>query len=222
MRKLLLLSGLLPCLLLLAGCPKKKEAEADAAVAEDATAAAEPPATDAAAAPPAPAAKNAAEVARFAAETKVEDDGAKPAVFAPARTSPKGGSVVATLKPGTDVTKIAEYQECFLVTFADPKDANTTLMGWIEKGSFTYVAPKDAGATDAAAADAGRVDAGVVDAGAVDAGPPKCAANEERVTLSATVTACKKKCKEDKECTKGPCSVASSVTGKAVKVCAAD
>jgi hypothetical protein len=219
MRKLLLMSGLLPCLLLVAGCPKKKDGEADAAAEADATAAAEPAATDAAAAPAAPAAKNAADVARFAAETKVEDDGAKPAAFAAARTSPKGGSVVATLKPGTDVTKVAEYQDCFLVTFADPKDASATLMGWIEKGSFTYVAPKDAGAKDAAAGDAGPVDAG---AAAVDAGAPKCAANEERVTLSAAVSACKKKCKEDKECAKGPCSVASTTAGKAVKVCAAD
>lgn len=215
MRKLLLVSGLLPCLLLVAGCPKKKDADADAAA--DATAAAEPAATDAAAAAAPVNAKNGADVARFAAETKVDDDGAKPATFAPARTSPKGGNVVATLKPGTDVTKIAEYQDCFLVTFADPKDANTQLMGWIEKGSFTYVAPKDAGAKDGAAGDAGPADAG-----AVDAGPPKCAAGEERVTLSATETACKKKCKDDKECKKGPCSVASAVGGKAVRVCAAD
>lgn len=214
MRKLLVLSGLLPCLMLLAGCPKKggdADAAAEGGADPDATAATPPP-TPAAT----PDAKNKSDVARFEAETKIEDDAQKPAVWANARTSPKGGNLVASLKPGTDVTKIAEHQDCFLVTFADPKDANVTLMGWIEKSSFTYVAPKDAGPKD------GSTDAAPVDAGAVvDAGPPKCAANEERVTLSATTTACKKKCKDDKECKNGPCSVANAA-GKAVKVCAAD
>ena len=46
----------------------------------------------------------------------------------------------------TDVTTIAEYENAFLITFADPKTPSDTLMGWLDKGSFTYVAPKDAGA----------------------------------------------------------------------------
>lgn len=213
MRKLALLTGLLPCLLLLAGCPKKG-GDADAAAE---AAAPDPDATAAApAAPPVPEAKNKADVARFQNETAVADDETKPVSFVSARTSPKGGTVVATLKPGTDIHKHAEYQDCFLVTFADPKDANTTLMGWIEKSSFTYVAPKDAGPKDAAAADA-AADAG---AAKVDAGPPKCAANEALVTLAAGQV-CKKKCKEDKECKAPPCAMASSA-GKAVKVCTAD
>ena len=218
MRKLVLLSGLLPCLLLLAGCPKKG-GDADAA----AEAAAPDPAEAGAAAtnaPPVPDAKNKADVARFQNETAISDDETKPANFVNARTSPKGGSVVASLKPGTDVHKHAEYQDCFLVTFADPKDANTTLMGWIEKTSFTWVAPKDAGPKDAAAADAAPVDAGAV---VVDAGPPKCAATEALVTLSAASTLCKKKCTKDADCKNGPCSPATNATTKAVvKVCAAD
>lgn len=221
MRKLVLLSGLLPCLLLLAGCPKKGgDADADAA----AEAAAPEPEAGAAAppdAPPVPDAKNKADVARFQNETAIADDESKPATYVSARTSPKSGSIVASVKPGTDVHKHAEYQDCYLVTFPDPKDPSTTLMGWIEKSSFTYVAPKDAGVKDAATdAAPAPVDAG---AAAVDAGPPKCAATEALVTLSATSTLCKKKCTKDADCKNGPCSPATNAVSKAVvKVCAAD
>ena len=221
MRKLVLLSGLLPCLLLLAGCPKKggdADAAAEAAApdpdAAGATGANPPPN-----APPVPEAKNKADVARFQNETAVADDDSKPANFVSARTSPKSGSVVAGLKAGTDIHKHAEYQDCFLVTFADPKDPNTTLMGWIEKSSFTYVAPKDAGPKDAAAADAAPADAGAP--APVDAGPPKCAANEALVTLSASQTACKKKCTKDGDCKTPPCENANSA-GKVVRVCTKD
>ena len=120
MRKLVLLSGLLPCLLLLAGCPKKggdADAAAEAAAPDPAEAGAAAPN-----APPVPDAKNKADVARFQNETAISDDETKPANWVNARTSPKGGGVVANLKPGTDVHKHAEYQDCFLVTFADPKD----------------------------------------------------------------------------------------------------
>lgn len=220
MRKLVLLSGLLPCLLLVAGCPKKDgdaDAAADGAAPDPDAAAATAPAN----APPVPDAKNKADVARFQNETAVPDDDSKPAAFVNARKSPKTGAIVASLKPGTDIHKHAEYQDCFLVTFADPKDAHTTLMGWIEKSSFTYVAPRDAGPKDAAAGDAAPADAGAP--APVDAGPPKCAANEALVTLSATSTLCKKKCKDDKECTKGPCSTAKAAANNAaVRVCAAD
>lgn len=219
MRKLVLLSGLLPCLLLVAGCPKKggdADAAAEAAAPDpDATAATPPPS-----APPVPEAKNKADVARFQNETAVADDEAKPANVVYAKTSPKSGSIVATLKPGTDIHKHAEYQDCFLVTFPDPKDPSTTLMGWIEKSSFTYIAPK-AAPKDASAGDAAPADAGAP--APVDAGPPKCAANEALVALSPTNTVCKKKCKDDKECTKGPCSTATAAANKAVvRVCAAD
>src|SRR5690606_28612682 len=138
MRKLALLSGLLPCLLILAGCPKKGGDDADAA----AEAAAPEPEPDAAAAatepppetaPPVPEAKNKADVARFEAETKVDDDDTRPIAPVYARTSPKSGSIVASVKPGTDIHKHAEYKDCYLVSFPDPKDPSSTLMGWIEK-----------------------------------------------------------------------------------------
>lgn len=215
----MLLTGLLPCLLLVAGCPKKDgdaDAAAEAAAPDPDATPAEPSAPSA---PPVPEAKNKADVARFQNETAVADDDTRPANFVNARTSPKSGAVVAGLKPGTDIHKHAEYQDCFLVTFPDPKDASTTLMGWIEKSSFTYVAPKDAGPKDAAVGDA-AADAGTakVDAGSA----PKCAANEALVTLAAAAAPmCKKKCKEDKDCKAPPCAMASSA-GKAVKVCTAD
>src|SRR5687767_4653623 len=98
MRKLFLYVSALSLVVLLLGCPKKKTDDADAAA--DATATAPPAPEDAAPAPAAaPAAKNANDVARFAAETAVTDDDAKIASFAFARTQPKGGNNVAQVKP---------------------------------------------------------------------------------------------------------------------------
>ncbi len=213
MRKLFLAVSVLSAVVVLAGCPKKKTTEDPEAGAGDAAALAPPPVEDAAPAPPpAPVAKNANEVARFGTETPVEDDDMKIASVANARTTPKGGSVVATVRPGMDVTKVAEYQDCILVTFADPKDASSTLMGWVEKAAFTAPVRKvDAGPRDAAAP--------VV----VDAGPKPltCAAGQVAVTLSAAPV-CKKKCTKDGDCKTPPCSPASGPGGKVVRVCAAD
>jgi hypothetical protein len=231
MRKNHVSIGLLACVLAL-GCQFLKKGDADAgddgsaAATDGATAVAEaeappPPETDAA---PAPApvvvtAKNAADVARFPAEAAVADDDSKLAAVAYARSSPKSGTVVATLQPGADVAKIAEYQNSILVQFADPKDASTTLLGWIGKESFTAPAIK-------------RVDGGVVDAGApkdaggvavVDAGAKKltCAANQVAVVLSKDPV-CKKKCAKDADCkggAAGSCAPASTATGGVAKVC---
>lgn len=215
MRKLLVLS----CLLVLTGCPKKKGETADAAAAADAesaeaggTAAA---ATDADA--QVTTAKNAADVARFASETKIESEAAKVAVPTSPRTAPRSGSAVAMLRAGADVTKIAEHQDCVLVTFPDPKDAATTLMGWVGKDAFH--APSDAGVSDAGPKDAGGKDAG-------KPGPLKCAAGQEAVSISAGEPVCKKKCAKDAECKggkPGSCAVAATaVGGKAVRVCVSD
>jgi hypothetical protein len=207
------------------GCQylKKNGADAgDAAVTDAAVttvAEAEAPAavTDAApaSAPAAVTAKNVADVARFPAETAVTDDDLKLASVAYARTSPKTGTVVATLQPGADVMKIAEYQNSILVTFADPKAASSTLMGWIGKESFTATAivkKLDGGVTDAAAPPA-----------LVDAGAKKltCPANMVAVVLSKDPT-CRKKCTKDSECkggTAGGCATASTAAGGVAKVC---
>jgi hypothetical protein len=222
MRKLFLSYFLLPCFAVLASCQllKKKDdgdaaadgaaaAAVDGAAVPEAAAVVEPP--DTGPAPPVvPAAKNAAQVGRFPAETPVADDDLKLANMAVAMTTPRGGQQVAVLKAGSDVVKMAEYQNCILVSFADPKDASSTLMGWIGKEAFVHWAVRDAGAK-------------VV----VDAGPPpasKCAAGQEQVVLAANLPpSCRKKCNADGDCKgalAGSCVVAAKTTGAATKVCA--
>lgn len=207
MRKLFLCFALVPCVALLVACPKKKEDGPDAA--DEASVA-----VDAAPAPPAaPAAKNAAEVARFPAEKAIADDDAKTLDVAQAKTGPKSGNNVALVKAGTDPFKIADFQDCFLITFPDPKDANVTLMGWIPKSAFSTVAP--------------HVDAGVKDGAAVDAAvvvPIKCPAGQETVVnVVAAAGVCRKKCATDKDCKNpvaGSCVPATTLASRITKVCA--
>ena len=120
-RKLVLSVVVGSCVTLLLGCPKKKEdvPEAGAEEAGAVDAAPPPPAV-----PAAPAAKNSADVARFPAEKPLVDDAEKTAdLFTQAKTGCKSGNNVALIKSGTDPFKIAEFQDCVLVTFPDPKDA---------------------------------------------------------------------------------------------------
>jgi hypothetical protein len=214
MRKLFLVSVLLPCVAVLAGCPKKKD---DAPAAPDAEVAAVAPVVDAA--PAAPVAKNAADIARFpAGEKAIADDDQKTFdLFTQVKTGPKQGANVALIKAGTDTFKIAEFQDCVLVTFADPKDATVTLMGWIPKNAYTKETIVDAGIKDAAK------DA-PVDAAPADAAPPplKCAAGQEAVDNIGTTTVCRKKCSTDKDCkapTAGACANVKTRSGKVASVC---
>lgn len=217
MRKLFFAFALLPCVALLVGCPKKKDDGLDGG--EDGSAEAAADVVDAA--PAAPVAKNAADIARFpAAEKPVTDDTSPLVDFnSPVRTTPRGGSVVANLKAGVDPVKIAEHQDCFLVTFPDPKDPAATLMGWIGKDAFIRDAVVDAGIKDAAK------DAVVADAAPVPAGPLKCPAGQEVIVNIGPAPLCKKKCTSNKDC-KNPvadaCHVASTLGGKTTKVCAAE
>lgn len=215
MRSLRLLWGILPAALLL-GCPKKGGDAADAtADVEVVEAAASADATAAAA----PTAKNAGDVARFPGETKIDSEKVKTTIAVVARTAARSGNAVATLKVGSEVTKLAEHNDAVLITFADPKDATSTLMGWVTKDAF--VEPKDAGVKDAS------VDSGVKDAG-VDAGKAalKCAAGQEAVILGAGhEPVCKKKCTKNTDCkggAVGACATAASASGKATQVCVAD
>ncbi|MDB4996380.1 MAG: hypothetical protein JWM74_3812, partial [Myxococcaceae bacterium] len=169
------------------------------------------------AAPAAPVAKNVNDVARFPAEKPLTDDAQKTIdLFASAKTGCKSGNQVALVKAGTDPFKIAEFQDCILVTFPDPKDANTTLMGWIPKDAFTRVTVVlDAGIKDAA------TDA-TVDA-AVATTTLKCAAGQEAIVNIGSAATCKKKCTADKDCktpTANACANASTTAGKITKVCA--
>lgn len=223
MRKLFVLCALLPCVAMLVGCPKKKDDGADAG--DDGAAAAVVAVVDAA--PAAPAAKNEGEVARFpAAEKALTDDDQKLVdTFTTVRTGCKSGAIVSTVKAGTDPFKIAEFQDCMLVTFSDPKDATATLMGWIPKAAFTNVtAVAVAAVVDAGLKDAGK-DATVADAAVADAAPAalKCAAGQEAIVNLGQVPTCRKKCTADKDCktaSAGACATAKTVAGKLTKVCA--
>jgi hypothetical protein len=127
----LLVSGLS----LLNPCSKKDE-NADAAAEAAAPVATVDP--DAEPPPPAePVAKNAAKVARFPGDTKLDMAKEKlQATHTVARESPGGGAVVATLKKDTEVTKIASRNDFFLVGFPDPTDAAAILIGWIPASGF--------------------------------------------------------------------------------------
>ncbi len=214
MRKLFLASALVlgvVSLVALAGCPKKSGDTADAG--DEAAAA---PVVVADAAPAAPVAKNVNDVARFPAEKPLTDDTQKIVdILAVAKTGCKSGSQVAIVKAGTDPFKIAEFQDCILVTFPDPKDATATLIGWVPKDAFTHVTILDAGAKDAA------VDAAVAPTTAL-----KCAAGQEAiVNIGTTTPACRKKCTADKDCktpTAGACANATTAAGHVTKVCATE
>jgi hypothetical protein len=212
MRKLFLYCALVPCVAMLVGCPKKKDDGSDAGDAEVEAAAA----VDAA--PAAPAAKNVNDVARFPAEKPLTDDDQKTIdLFTSVKTGCKSGAQVALMKAGTDPFKIAEFQDCMLVTFPDPKDATVTLMGWIPKEAFTRVTVFDAGIKDA-----GK-DA-TVDA-AVATGPLKCAAGQEAIVNIGKDPICRKKCTTEKDCktpTPGACKTATTVAGKLTNVCVND
>jgi hypothetical protein len=209
MRKLFLVCALVPCLAALVGCPKKPAADADAG---DDGAAADATVAVADAAPAAPVAKNVNDVARFPAEKPLTDDAQKTIdLFTSVKTGCKSGTQVALMKAGTDPFKIAEFQDCMLVTFPDPKDATVTLMGWIPKDAFTRVTVLDAGAKDAA-----------VDAAAAPA-VLKCPAGQEAIVNIGSGATCRKKCTADKDCktpSAGACAPGSTVAGKITKVCA--
>jgi len=215
MRKLFVLCALLPCVAMLVGCPKKKDDGADAG--DDGAAA---PVAVVDAAPAAPAAKNVNDVARFPAEKPLTDDDQKTIdLFTSVKTGCKSGAQVALMKAGTDPFKIAEFQDCMLVTFPDPKDANVTLMGWIPKDAFT----RDIVIVDAGAKDASKDAAVVVDAAAPPPATLKCPAGQEVIVNLGQAPTCRKKCTTDKDCktpSAGACAPATTAAGKLTKVCA--
>ena len=48
-----------------------------------------------------------------------------------------GGKLVVDLKKGTEVDKVAEHANHYLVIAEDPRDATRKLMGWSGEGAFT-------------------------------------------------------------------------------------
>jgi hypothetical protein len=114
---------------------KHHDAGADAATAsaEDASASS----AQADAARPASLAANERDIRRFDDEEKLEHDEYTvewPAVDA--KSEPATGLPVAKLAKGTKVTFQARKGHTILATFADPKDASKTLLGWIPEDAF--------------------------------------------------------------------------------------
>jgi hypothetical protein len=117
------------------GCPKK-QAATDAG-ADDGAAAAE--------AGPAPLATNEAAVSRYPDETAVNHVTlASKWTASNVRTQAGqgGGDLVAVLKAGTEVDKIAERQGYSLVVFNDPSDPSRKEMGWVSQVVFTPEPPR--------------------------------------------------------------------------------
>lgn len=137
----------LALLAVVSGCHLLKKKSTEDAGTEDAgDAVAETPAVDAA--PPSvtgPLAANENDIARFPDEAKLDGAAAATARWATVREAPVFGTSVASLKPGTTVSKISQRDKYLLVTFDDPKDASRKLLGWTHQDSFAPASATDAG-----------------------------------------------------------------------------
>lgn len=176
----------------LMGAGADAAAEVDAAAAPAAAVEADSAAPAATTAPTAteelagPKASNENDIARFPDETKLDNVAATVERSAPVREVPSTGKVVVTLNKGAKVTKIGERDKYFLVTFADPKNASSNLMGWLYQDSFTAASVVDAGAA---------ADAGVAEK------PLTCKTGE--TALISDNPFCGKVCKSDADCGSG-------------------
>jgi hypothetical protein len=177
-------------------CPKKQAPTTDAGPDDAATAAAE-------AAAAAPLAANEAAVTRYPDETAV--NGMPQTVHwavASVRTQASGtaGDVVATIKAGTEVTKIADRQSFSLVVFADPGDPSRKDMGWVSSAVFS---PEPAHKRVAA----------------------HCTGGQVPILLPAGEETCVTQCTQDSTCPKGDVCNGSGVLsnngapGAATKFC---
>jgi hypothetical protein len=149
----------------LVACPLKKPGATDGG--EDGSAEA-----SAAAAPEAGPAEaiNASEMTRYPDEKPIDHAPLTAEAGGNMRTlAGAGGDLVMVLKRGTEVAKLAEHGNYYLVLADDPKDPSKKLMGWVAESAFNGEAPHK-GQSEVTGADGG---AHVVDAGAkpsVDAG----------------------------------------------------
>ncbi len=129
--------GVCAVAVVLMGCPKKPGAS-DAGAGDGAPASS---ASAEAAAPSAPVGANDADVTKYPGQNADAQDSLTTHTTAYARTEIgyTGGKLVATLKPGTAVTRIADHEGYDLVVFADPSDATKQLEGWVAQGDFGVV-----------------------------------------------------------------------------------
>jgi hypothetical protein len=198
-------------LLALSGCDQLKAklgkgAGADAANADpsfvaatDAGAVATPAAAD-------PAPKNIASVATFGSENalaNVEATVQRAGVRATAAIP--SGAEVAMIAQGTVVKQVAEKSGFYRVTFADPKDPASRLVGWVDKTAFiakNAVPPSAASAAAAKAKKPVTCAAGLLLAGEGEEAQPRCA----------------KPCSDDEDCGGGDCEMAFSFDPKTMKM----
>ncbi len=119
----------------LLGCPKKPGAT-DGGPAADAA----PTASAAveAAAPSATVGANDADVTKYPDQNADNLEALTTRYTASARTETgaTGGKLVASLKAGTEVQRIADHEGYDLVLFNDPADATRKLEGWVAQGAF--------------------------------------------------------------------------------------
>jgi hypothetical protein len=160
---------------------------------------------EAGAAPGATEAVNASEMTRYPDEKPVDHAPLTAATDGQLRTQAPGGDLVIFLKKGTEVQKIAEHENFYLVLADDPKDPAKKLMGWAAESVFGGAAPHraepevrgDGGAPHGAA------DAGTKPAPAPGPAKPldvKKVNNACPPGYAACGAECRLTCKADAEC----------------------
>lgn len=207
-------------LVTLTGCGLLKKAGADAGT-DGGTAVADNSAADAApeAAAAAPVGKNAAQVARFGSEVAMNQPMVLGQTSFP-RTSPNTGTVVATLHPGTAVTRIATNgPNENLIVFADPNVPTDNLMGWVTEAAFTAAV---VGVHHEPLHDGGVVDAGAAPAATATTPSVTCAAGQIAVQQVGNKVVCKKTCAKDADCPHKGCKDFTGVAGNTVRACLND
>jgi hypothetical protein len=175
----------------LLGCPLKKpgasDGGADAAPPSDAQAMAETGGQ-------ATAIANASDVTRYPDETPIGNVPAtiRWSVADARRQAGSTGTLVAALKAGTEVEKIAEYKGFFLITFSDPSDASRREEGWIGEAVFSAEPPHKHM-------------------------PVKCTAPQVAVLLQMGQEECATQCTSDAACASGQtCSGAAPLSNNGV------
>jgi hypothetical protein len=124
------------------GCPQKKGGAGDAA-AEAAAVASASATIDAA---PAQEAANQNEVKKYPDQAKIDHVPATVMwTVANVRTAAGSGDLVATLKKGTSVQRLADKEPYWLVLFDDPSDSSRKVEGWASHLVFTPEPQHDAG-----------------------------------------------------------------------------
>lgn len=166
----------------------------------------------------APLASNEADVTRYADEKPTPGSTLTTESPADLRTEiGAGGKLVVLVKKGTEVSKVAEHSNHYLVVAEDPRDPTRKLMGWASDLAFGgagggvhagpgAVHPGDAG-VDGGAADAGPKVASTDAGGGAAANPGLSCVKQQAGKCTAPYVAsqavCRLPCKATAEC-KGP------------------